>query len=663
MTVKKNKLNHVNIGFFSGIHFKSKGWRRGLIELAAHRAEENKVAFNVIAGGLVSQTELREEGLLPKKRDDWPEFARSLAREFADVLPRVKVGGQVVKWYIVTSQVPAYDGIIGTEMAKELARVRDDVRFSGVGHASIWVKGIEQYFRVLVPERSAVFRIAYYSRPAQTLIEDDRKRSHADREFLFYAVGCGASNVFKPSGDAPRPYITIQALRKLEGIHTSENQIGMQVVELKGSSASPDERLPWVQICKHSYNFKDLVGKERALVRIPSRATDLERKILGVIKEYGPRTVGSIAALLKEDRAIVQEAIVAMERFPTVGLIFDEYSENYDFSHEWLQNSVRYPWPKRSEMESQGLVAFGCLHAGGRYTDMKFFVEKLPRFLIEQDIHHLIGVGDFVEGWRHNLLQRGEVLAGLNVTQQEKLSAYLVGECMARTFDHWFGKWASNVTEDVDNETILEAIDKALIWFQFIKGNHDDWSLDEGHTPLVVFEAYLSSYLHQRIELNLKKYNMYVAGLHNTILKHIQQGHSFMLGGQVSTELAHPYMGRTMTHSQRVQQYLGKSDTFLEIIANFHTSVAVEHWESPLGQRVGLQVPTIKVSSDFEHNQGKVLDFGVGLLRVAMHNGKIIETETIFYDDPTMTRYEAISVSEDVFADIVSGLGIKTDNQ
>lgn len=658
MAKDSNGMNHVRIGLFSGIHFKSKGWRRGLMALSGKRAEENKVDFNVIAGGLVSEKELRDEGLLPKKREDWPEFARLLAREFADVLPRIKVRGQIVKWYIVTSQVPAFDGSIGTEMAKQLAKIRDDVRFSGVGHASIWVKGIEQYFRVLVPERSAIFRVEYYSRPAQTLVGDDRKRSHADREFLFYAVGCGASNVFKPAGDSPRPYVTIQALRKLEGIHTSENQIGMQIMELKGSSATQDGHLPRIQICKHSYNFKDLVGKERTFVRMPSRATDLERKILGAIKEYGPMTVGSIADLFKLDRQEVQEAIDAMDRFPTVGLVFDEHSENYDFSHEWLQESVRYPWPKKNEMESYSLVAFGCLHAGARYTDMKFFVERLPRFLIEQNIHHLIGAGDFVEGWHHNLLQRGEVLAGLNITQQEKLSAYLVGECMARVFDHWFDKWVNSINEVPDNESILEALDYALMWFHFIKGNHDDWSMDEGHTPLVVFESYLLDYLHQRIELALEKHNLHVAGLRNIVANHIQQGSRFMLDGRVRTGMDHPYMGRMQAHSGRAQQYLSTSDVLIEIIANFHASVAVEHSESPHGQRVALQVPTIKVSSDFEYNQRKILDFGVGLLRVNMQNGKIIETETIFYDDPTMTREEAIAASDSALGDILSGLKI-----
>lgn len=96
-----NAVKSVSIGFMSGINYGTRGYRKGAIDFAYDRFYENKVSFKVLAGGLVSQQKLREEGLLPSKRKDQQKFAQQLAEEFAQILPRGNWNGkEPAKLYI-----------------------------------------------------------------------------------------------------------------------------------------------------------------------------------------------------------------------------------------------------------------------------------------------------------------------------------------------------------------------------------------------------------------------------------------------------------------------------------------------------------------------------------------------------------------------------------
>ena len=78
---------------------------------------------------------------------------------------------------------------------------------------------------------------------------------------------------------------------------------------------------------------------------------------------------------------------------------------------------------------------------------------------------------------------------------------------------------------------------------------------------------------------------------------------------------------------------LRESTNQIVIGANFHTAEAVEEWDFDRGQRVCLQVGTVKVKSGFERSKLKTVDFGVGVLRVYSCSERIMKTKVSFHGE------------------------------
>jgi hypothetical protein len=60
--------------------------------------------------------------------------------------------------------------------------------------------------------------------------------------------------------------------------------------------------------------------------------------------------------------------------------------------------------------------------------------------------------------------------------------------------------------------------------------------------------------------------------------------------------------------------------------------------------------------TDFEKSKGKETDFGVGLVRIKVHRGKILMSETLFHGKPRLMKAPS---NEDIVNDILDKLGIK----
>lgn len=655
----------VRVGIISRVDFGSVGYRRGLLELAWDIFRKEKVHFIVIAGGLINQDALLDAP--PKKKEEQAEYIAALTRQIADAIPRMQKpangNGQVVgngnghangdhqefvRTYVVTSK--PFDGWVGALVAKELTKVRKDIRYENEanpkeGHVTLPVKQIGKLLRILVPEKKP-WRSQYYGTPAQNLVIDDIQRTTSP-VFDLYVCGCLASSVLKPGGgDFESPFITVPALHKLEQVNASENQIGLKVVEFSIDNG----------IRVRTYNFKDFVSKERELVNIPASSSETQGAIINALKQRGPLTAGFLADTLKIDREEVQKEIETLKRF-RAGVVYDESSSRYDFSQDWLREKIRYHWPKDEEFLEDTLVGFGCLHAGGRYCDAEYFVRDVPDLILRWKANGLVGSGDFIEGLKHNLLERGEVFGGLNNTLQERLAGLLVGMVMLKVFKERFAvaiKGKENFSQDELRAVVMDA----LITFLYTHGNHDEWQMDMGFTPLSEFRSTLINFLQRNIDNILAERNLALSRLYETIENKVIDIHrkEYTLPSGVAMAVFHPHNARMKAVTGRMQELFWKSKAAVIFAANWHVSVGVEQWSPARGQQVGVQVPTIKISSDYEENKGKKLDFGVGLVRIKVYRGKILMNETLFHGKP---RLEEAPDNEDILEDLLDKLGIK----
>jgi hypothetical protein len=663
MKKKTVVLEPVRVGILSRVDFGSVGYRRGLLELAWDIFRKEKVHFIVIAGGLVNQDTLLDAP--PKKKEEQAEYIAALTRQIADVIPRmekpangnggVAVNGngngknhengdhkELVRTYIVTSK--PFDGWVGGLVAKELPELRDDIRYQGQGHVTFRIKQIGKLLRVLVPEKKP-WRSQYYGTPAQNLVIDDIQRTTSP-VFDLYVCGCLASSVLKPGGgDFESPFITVPALHKLEQVSASENQIGLKVVEFS----------PHNGIRVRTYNFKDFVSKERELVNIPANSSETQGAVINALKQLGPLTTGLLADTLKIDREEIQKEIEALKRF-RAGIVYDEGSGRYDFSQDWFREKIRYHWPKEEEFREDTLVGFGCLHAGGRYCDAEYFVRDVPDLILRWKANGFIGAGDFLEGLKHHLLERGEVFGGFNNTLQERLAGLLVGMVMLKVFKVRFDaviKGRENLSQDELRAIVMDA----LITFFYVHGNHDEWQMDMGFTPLSEFRSTLINFLQRNIDNILAERNLALSRLYETIENRVIDIHrkEVTLPSGVTMAAFHPHNARMKAVTGRMQELFWKSKASVIFAANWHVSVGVEHWSPARGQQVGVQVPTIKISSDYEENKGKKLDFGVGLVRIKVHRGKILMNETLFHGTP---RLKEAPDNEVVLRDLLRKLGM-----
>ncbi len=661
MSAKKvPKSAGVKIGFFSRIDYGSKGFRSGLLQCAAKVFVEEGVHFVVLAGGLVNERVLKEElrarlkgckaedgvSAADKRADIERHFYNECVNYLVEHIPHIQSPDPTKKWckiYIVTS--PAYDGEMGNVIAYRLARHRRDIIHWGEGEATLPTKQAGRDVCVLTASKTAWLRGDYYSTPVERVIKDHLKKTKRLSASLT-VVGCFGSDIQKPKGESKVAYCALPVLHEFYETRTgSENQIGVIVVEYAQGSDVPTER---------TYSFNDVVANERQFIGAPKDVTKRQLAVVEALKRRGSLTVGLLAHELGfKNRSKLQEDIDKLNLVKASGdwpgLVLDGGSHKYDFNPEWIREHLVYKQDK-GDFREDSLVAFACLHAGCITTDYDFFVNEVPKVMLARGSKILVGAGDFIEGLKHDLILK-EVYGGLDYTRQEKFSASLVAEVLLRVFKgNLLPLIASRVR--VSDEILRGWVNDSLPTFIYISGNHCQWTVSYGFHALETFGCELRETVIKGVRKVLDDCKVQLSGVAGLVRSKIIETSSYKLPNSgLKIEIFHPHMSRTKTTSIRPQEMMGfaKDSTAVVVGGNFHVAESVGEWSRLTGQRKCLQVGTIKWTSGFEANKLKIVDKGVGYLRVKTLNGRIVMTEVAFYgSDPPSKPLS----NEDILTDL-----------
>lgn len=632
----------ITVGLVSGLYYGSEGCRMGLWHLAWEKFKTRKVHYIALVGGLVDGSEMKKRlSALQKavKKDEKAavrkEFIQKVANVLKDNIPVISG----VKLYIITS--PAYDGILGYEIARHLAHLRSDIFIYRAGGDRLALKQIGKMLGVYAPKKTS-FRADYYDTPALRVLKDEFKRGTRGIGD-FSVVGSLAASVLHPgdSIEIKRPYAVIPVLYKIVESRVAENQIGFCILSFH--SDSPKEAT------LTTYNFKDLVSSEWSFVEAPPGSSKMQQELIETIKRQGPCTVSMLSDYTGNDRKDVGKAMKELtERRSSSswpGVYQEESSKQYYFNAPWFEETLRYKVGKE-DVKVDTFVGFGCLHAGCKHTDMRFFLDALPRMIIDNDVRYLIGAGDFVEGLKHDLAYKREVYAGpnrlgvLNYSDQQKLAAWLVGRVMITVFKSRIAKiLAQKGISKMSQKEMLRHVNDALMTFVYISGNHCDWVVPMGFHSLDSFRSALKDFLIEEVEKVLAEAGVCANGLADVVkgkLFHLGQGEIFDLPSGLKSAIFHPHMSGTKTPSIRPQGMLTKcQDAEVVFGANFHTAEAVAEWGFDRGQRICMQFGTIKRRSGFEDTKLKTVDFGAGMLKVISAGKRIKTTEATFFSQPT----------------------------
>lgn len=705
-TNNRNGNKVVRGGLLSRIDYGSDGFRQGLLELAAETFKNEDVAFVVLAGGLVSgravgektrrlkrdqrdlqramkaaernllrEADARKAGILEKeiarlKRkhgkvvDQIQELTpEKMADELAKCLPRfTNAKGETVKLYLIPS--PAYDKLEGERTAQLLAekRGRDELRLlkAGGDRLPLWVGAPdERLLEVLTPERTP-WRGDYVSTGVERRLKDKRKQTSASAQPDLAAVGGFAVTILKPKGEAVMPFMAIPALHRIEDTTVNENQIGVQVMEVHRDRVCPTMR---------SHSFKDLISRERSFIGMPSDLSPARQKIIDMLKKHGRCTIGRIADETGMDRGKVMKAVKDLlatkdhKRYKTwPGLVYDEPSDRVDFDLEWVQRNLRYRLPGGQRV-SDVIVGFGCLHAGSLDTDYRHFLTDVPKVMLDKGAGVLVGAGDFVEGLAHNMMLRGDIYAGLNLTKQEELAGHMIAHIIMAVFKARFEEaLKKREAKTLTKEEAAELVLTALVIFFWIPGNHDLWDTNTGHEPLVTMVATIVRSLADGIEKFLVAKGLSKPdGLNALIERRVLNTRDgrFLLPSGLRMSVMHPHMARSKTTSIRPQETLEKAhDCPVVVEANFHVGEVVELWEPKLGQRICVQIGTMKHGSPFEDNKLKTVDQGFAYAKIDSVEGRIVRTETTFYSNDNAKPEEKKLDPEKPFRDFLKEIGV-----
>jgi len=675
MTENDKNLVKINpkVGLFSRIDYGSSGFRKALVNIAFEVFSKwEKTNFNVLVGGLVSHKSLSEkvkgfikagirrdkiskknyakferfkhllpsERLAARKGELETLFLKRCAKELSILLPKISspdledpTKTKDVDLFITTS--PAFDGVLGETVAQYLAELRSDIRGWNAGGDRFLVKYADKLFWALAPEKAVWMRNDYYSTAVERVIKDKIKRTSQSSPDLF-VVGCFGSSINKPKGELPYRYVSLPVCHRLEETRVAENQIGVSVVEFPLDGSSHLFR---------TYNLKDLVARELNFIIAPDEVSDLQKKMIEVIKSRGVATPGILKYLLsvsveqieKELGKLMKQKPFSRKGQNWPGIIKQEAGKKYYFNLDWIRRHLQYSLSDDSWNEDR-IVSFGCLHAGSVETDYKFFVEEVTNKILELKATILVDAGDTKEGLKHNLDKKGEIIAGMNNTTQEKFAAHLIGSVILEVFKKRLDSHLASVNQDgLIPDRLHKIISDSLVKFIYILGNHDLWETEEGHEPLEVFHLTLKNFLHEQMDAYLVSKNISHLEVTNILNEKVLRQEFFILPSGLKISVQHPHMARAKTTSLRPQGMLDFGKRYgcqIVIGANFHVSENVEEWDMDLGQCVCQELGTIKHGSNFERRKSKMVDQGIGYLRILSKDGRIFMTESAFYGEP-----------------------------
>ena len=638
-------------GYTSRWDYKGPGYRSGIILQDCLKFVEEGNRFNGVAGGIISKEYVKKElrrrfkAVKPGLRDQVTEhFLNESAKELASVIPKIKKPvsawadpskPEFVRFHISTSRIydgpysEKYESTYGEEIVRRLQDLRKDIRLENEGSTRLEVKEVGEIDWVISPMRHRL-PSKYYSAAAEREIEDKSGQSDQLLPDL-WVVGTHAAAIHKTSGEKDRPYITLPASCRLEATTVAENQEGIAIVESVNGNR-------FVRF----WNFKDLIHKEKQFITgIKEGASELHKKIVDVIKNYGAMTVGLLADKLEIDRQTVEREIKFLEepkmltRKTWPGLYYDPKSQRYDFHLDWLQERLRHRLPENYIEDT--ILFFGCLHAGYTTTDYEHFVVEYPKIILNQKVKTLVGLGDFIAGLKHSLMHRGEIVGALNNTDQEIFAAELIATIIFKPFKQLFENALSKFTEVKPTaEELKSIVNDCLVEFIYIDGNHDGWQLAEGTTPLVTLRDKLQKILTREINALFVTHNLLAIDIDSLVDKKLIHLPDFEPVYQLSSGLTlgarHPGMARADTTSLRAQKALDALGTQIVGIANFHVATTVRKWRPDLGQCVAAQAATQVIYTPFEGGKMKKLDFGPIFLRILSHDKRIYMDESAYFN-------------------------------
>lgn len=640
------------IGLISRIDYGSKGFRQSAVRESFRILEkEEHTHFNIMAGGLVTQKAIVEqmkafvkskgEGLNAKDKAEHKTefeemFLRKCAKELAKIIPVIlgldpenNQKEKAIDLFIVPS--PAFDGEVGERIALLLSEEREDIRVMNSAGDRFLVKYVNKLIWVLTPVKAVWMRGDYFSTAVERVIKDKIKQTSQGSPDL-YVVGCFGSSIHKPQGELKYQYVTVPVCHRLEDTRVAENQVGVAVLEFP-----PDGGIHRYRV----HSLKDMVARELSFVVHPSRVTANQKKIIEIIKSRGwvtPGIVRSELGINVEDTKKEMESLMRKKTFRRngenwPGIYYQEQSRKYYFDLKHIQTKLRYA-PLTGPFQEDRIVSFACLHAGSVETDYNFFVNRVPQIILEQNAQLFVGAGDIIEGNEHDLMIKGEIIAGANNTSQEKWAANMVGMVMMKVFKVRFEQAMKSADKTkLVSENVLELVRASLVAFNVIPGNHDLWSTKHGHTPLEIFRATLEAFLNEKIQEILSGYKLPFVPIASVVGDKITSENVYNLPSGLKLSIQHPHMSRAKTTSIRPQEMMDFGKRIgcqVTIGANFHVGETVNEWDMDLGQCVCQEIGTVKHGSNFERNKMKTVDQGVGYLRVISKDKRIVMTESIF---------------------------------
>ena len=678
MTVQNVKIqNGAKIGLISRIDFGSPGFRQALVD-NSFSSIFNKLEgthFNILAGGLISQKDIKEQmkefiGLrveaekekikkkkINKKKKDQPErlmgkrlkrrrselqeeFLQGIAKQLSKIFPALKGPDpenlekeKNIDLFIVTS--PAFDGEIGEAVAQFLSELRPDIRVWNSGGDRFLIKYVNKLLWVLTPKKAVWMRGDYYSTSAERVLKDKIKQTGQGSPEL-YVVGCFGSSLNKPKGELKYKYVTVPACHRLDDTRVNENQIGVSVLEFPSDGS---------EFLYRTYSLKDLVSQELSFVVPPEGASPIQKKIIANIKEKGCATPGSLKYDLGFTAEEILKALKDLEKKKTFrrngenwpGIYFQDKSKKWYFNLKYLQHRLKYALPNGAYNEDV-FASFACVHAGSVETDYTFFTDEFPEIILKYGATILVDGGDTKEGMKHSLDKKGEIIAGMNLTKQEKFAANLIGTVILKVFKERLAVLCGKTEpEKLTPDKIKEFILASMLLFIYILGNHDLWETEDGHEPLELFHELLIKFITNNIwqELLSRKIStISYYDLMKLVEDKVQRKEFFELPSGLKVSVQHPHMSRAKTTSIRPQEMMefGKRHGCqVTIGANFHVSESVNEWDMDLGQCCCDEIGTIKHGSSFERHKMKMVDQGVGCLRILSRNKRIFMTESVFY--------------------------------
>jgi hypothetical protein len=706
------------VGLMSRLDYPSEGYRRYLLELAAQIFHQEDVHYVALVGGLISARYVKDKQkklagkirLLSKEvkelgkrlgaykvrrasgdetitETDAAEARKTanrvrqceskirrfqsylkelepdaMARQLAEQMPAfTDAQGNKVKIHIFPS--PAFDGELGAQVAELLAEKYrpEDVNCYPPGGDRLDCEQAGKKLEALVPLKAAWMRGDYFSTPNERVFKD-RLRQSASEPADIYVIGCFGSTITKQKGEWPRPIVTVPVLHRVEEVRVNENQIGVRVAHVTADSPEPKMR---------DYSFKDFVQRERQSISWPGHIPEASQTLFRVLRDKGKMSLGKLAREAGMSRDQAWQGLIKYinkngkrpKSWPGIRLF--EESNRVDFDGYWVRENLPIPkTPGSGEAKVDSIVAFSCLHAGSDRVDYQMFLEDLPKAILESGADILVNAGDSIEGCKY----KDENYAGFNYSDQEKIAARLQAKVLYDVFRVRFGELVKGIKKaDAASADALDLIARSLPLLVYIAGNHDDFQKRDGHTPLELARGEMIAMLMDLISRELADKGITVPA--HLLMEAIggklyqpprEDRGEYTLPSGIKMTVMHPCMGRMKTISGRPQQMLEKAfRSQLVIGGNFHVGTQVAAWDGKLGQRVVVQLGTLKMDSDFEDNKLKTVDRGFSCIKLGSVDGRITHTEFAFRTGDSKRRSKLVRGK--LLDDFMSMFGLKPD--